>query len=86
MMIIKSMPNIKQSLKLAKLYPNIVATTLEDRETGLWSGAFLELDKDSLGDVIYELPSYTYNNSREVIHDLNEILEKVFDNLKTMSN
>jgi len=80
------MPNIKQSLKLAKLYPNIVATTIEDQDTGMWSGAFLELDKNSLGDVIYELPNCTYNNSNDVIHDLNEILEKVFDNIKTMSN
>ena len=85
-MIIKKMPNLKQSLKIANLYPNIVATTIEDMKTGKWSGALIACEKHELGDTIYHLNDYTYNNPEDVICALNDVLESVENKIKIMSN
>ncbi len=80
-------PNILVGLKIAELYPdNLVPVAVIDEKTNKWSVALIQVEDGILGDTIYALDSYKWNDKEDALAEMDNVLKQLLKTIKTMSN
>lgn len=79
-------PNMMISLKIAELYPHIGTMLIQDEKTKKWSAALTKIENNSIGETLFHIPEYKWDNENDAILEMNKIVSDLLDRVKIMSN
>lgn len=80
-------PNLVVGIKIAKLFPdNLITVAIYDEESKKWSAALCEITGNAIGETVYALDDYLWDNKDDALFKMNNVLENLLDTIKVMSN